>query len=79
MWGRVRLTPWVVVFAAPLGSIGGQGVLLQPSEFSMENYWVYACINVLLYLTHCHQFNTHLLRSSFCRSEIQALRGWRPC
>jgi len=30
--GRVRHTPWVAVFAAPLASVGSQGVLLQPLE-----------------------------------------------
>ena len=38
-------------------------------------------MHVLMFccITHCHQFNTHLLLSSFCRSEIQALRGWPLC
>lgn len=38
-------------------------------------------MHVLMFccITHCHQFNTHFLPSSFCRSEIQALRGWPLC
>lgn len=66
--------------AAPLTSIGTQGVLLNPSKpqprelLGIKYVLVFYCC-----VTNCHQLNTHLSFYSFCRPEIQAPNGWPFC
>ena len=49
--GRVRHTPGLQSLLLPWPALGARVCCFNPWILSMENYWVYACINVLLYNT----------------------------